>query len=144
MDEFMNIETRTNEESCKELIGSKICKTLDLGANGNLYGGRILEWLDDAGGIFAVKQILGPVVTLKFSEVLFRVPVHERDILDFYGIVKEVGNTSITIDLDVINALTQVKVCTCEIIFIHVDENGNKVAISEDRKAIINKNCGFN
>ena len=59
-----------SDEPCKELIDSKIYKTPDLGANGNVYGGRILEWLDDAGGIFAVKQILGPVVTLKFSEVL--------------------------------------------------------------------------
>jgi acyl-CoA hydrolase len=111
--------------------------------NGNVYGGRILEWLDDAGSIFAVKQILGPVVTLKFSEVFFKVPVHERDILDIYGIVKELGNTSIIVDLDVINALTLVKVCSCEIVFVHVDGKGKKLAISEERKAIIKNSCGF-
>ena len=126
----------------RNLLIRKFVKHLISGANGNVYGGRILEWLDDAGGIFAVKQILGPVVTLKFSEVLFKIPVHERDILDIYGIVKEVGNSSITVDLDVINALTNEKVCTCEIIFVHVDEKGDKLIIPEERREFINNKYG--
>lgn len=117
----------------KELICSKLCKTSDLGVNGNVFGGRILEWLDEAGGIFAAKKI-GPVVTIKVSEVLFKVPVHERDIIDIIGYVKAIGTTSITLELDSINITTKQKVCTCEIKFVHVDEKGEKLPIPDENR----------
>ncbi len=42
----MNTENDASDEPCKELIDSKICKTLDLGANGNVYGGPHLNgWM---------------------------------------------------------------------------------------------------
>jgi acyl-CoA hydrolase len=76
-------------------------------------------------------------VTLKVSEVLFKVPVHERDILEIYGKITEVGTTSITVDLDAITADDGVKVCSCEIKMVHVNEHGEKLPIPEDVKARI-------
>jgi acyl-CoA thioesterase YciA len=99
----------------KQLIVSKLCKTLDLGVNGNLFGGRLLEWLDEAGAIFAYKQVRGYVVTVKVSEVLFKIPVHERDIIDILGSVKEIGHTSITLEMDAVNVRNGMLVCSCEI-----------------------------
>ena len=136
-------DAEREQEPCKGLICSKLCKTLDLGINGNVFGGRILEWLDEAGSIFAVKQIMGPVVTLKFSEVLFKVPVHERDIIDIMGIVSDIGTTSITVDLDAINVITQQKVCTCSIVFVHVDGRGRKLPIPEEKRDAIKNSCGL-
>jgi acyl-CoA thioesterase YciA len=111
--------------------------TLDLGLNGNVFGGRIMEWLDEAAAIFVYKELKGRIVTLKVSEVLFKVPVHERDILEIYGDIKEIGTTSITVDLDAITADDGVKVCSCEIKMVHVNEFGEKEAIPEDVKARI-------
>jgi acyl-CoA thioesterase YciA len=132
-----------DSEDHSELICSKLCKTNDLGVSGNVFGGRMLEWLDEAGGIFAHKQVDGHVVTLKVSEVLFKVPVHERDILDIYGLVKEVGRTSLVVQLDVVNIKTKEKVCTCDIKFVHIDEAGEAAPIYDERRDLIKQKFGL-
>ncbi|MCD4724811.1 MAG: hypothetical protein K8R63_08205 [Bacteroidales bacterium] len=33
-----------------ELVSSQICKTGDIGIYNNLFGGKLLSWLDEAGG----------------------------------------------------------------------------------------------
>lgn len=139
----MNQDNEFIGEPYKELICSKLCKTSDLGINGNVFGGRILEWLDEAGGIFAAKKIEGAVVTIKVSEVLFKVPVHERDIIDIVGLVKDIGTTSITLELDAINWTSKQKVCTCEIKFVHVNEQGEKLPIPDEKRELIKKNYGI-
>jgi acyl-CoA thioesterase YciA len=139
----MNQDKEFCYERGKELICSKLCKTSDLGVSGNVFGGRILEWLDEAGGIFAVKKIGGAVVTIKVSEVLFKVPVHERDIIDIVGFVKAIGTTSISLELDAINITTEQTVCTCEIKFVHVNEKGDKLPIPNERREIIKKFYGL-
>ncbi|MEX2680452.1 MAG: acyl-CoA thioesterase [Candidatus Sigynarchaeota archaeon] len=97
----------------KELIVSKLCKTFDLGVNGNLFGGRMLEWLDEAGGIYAYKQLRGHVATVKVIEIVFKLPVHERDIIDMMGTLKDVGHTSITIEMDAVDMTSSALVCNC-------------------------------
>lgn len=126
------------------LITSKVCMTLDVGANGNLFGGRMLEWLDEAGAIFAYKEIGGYVVTLKVSELIFRAPVREKDIVEIYGDVKAVGNTSITIELWAMNIISGLKVVECEMIYVHVAEHGEKLAIPDDAKEKIKQDHGLN
>ena len=125
------------------MITSKVCMTLDTSTNGNLFGGRLLEWLDEAGAIFAYKQIGGHVVTLKVSEMIFKVPVREKDVVEIYGDVKAVGNTSLTVDLYAMNIKTGFKVCECEIIYVHVNEQGEKMAIPDDIKEKIKQDHGL-
>ncbi|HMF33228.1 MAG TPA: hotdog domain-containing protein [Candidatus Lokiarchaeia archaeon] len=127
----------------RELICSKACKTPDLGVSGNMFGGRLLEWLDEAGGIFAFKQIEGYVVTLMMSEVLFKVPVHERDVLDIFGLVKEIGKASLTVQLEVLNVKTKEKVCTCDIKYVHLNDAGEAVPISAERRDVIMQKFGL-
>jgi acyl-CoA thioesterase YciA len=127
----------------KQLIVSKLCKTLDLGVNGNLFGGRLLEWLDEAGAIFAYKQVRGYVVTVKVSEVLFKVPVHERDIIDIMGAVKDVGNSSITIEMDAINVRNSTLVCSCEIKYVHVNSKNEASPIADDTRVMIKGKYGI-
>ncbi|HME53528.1 MAG TPA: hotdog domain-containing protein [Candidatus Lokiarchaeia archaeon] len=128
----------------KHLIASKLCMTLDIGVNGNLFGGRMLEWLDEAGAIFAYKQIDGALVTLKMSEVLFKAPVREKDMVEIYGDVKAIGTTSITIQLWAINIKTGLKVCECEVVYVHVNDQGEKSAIPDDIKERIKQDHGLN
>ena len=127
----------------KHLITSKLCMTFDIGVNGNLFGGRMLEWLDEAGAIFAYKQIGGYLVTLKMSEVLFKAPVREKDMVEIYGDVRAVGNTSITIELYAINIKTGFKVCECEAVYVHVNERGEKAAIPDAIKEQIKQDHGL-
>jgi len=46
--------------------------TKDLGIHGNLFGGILLSWLDEAGAALATEFCHSPnVVTLKIEEMLF-------------------------------------------------------------------------
>ncbi|NMC06456.1 MAG: hypothetical protein GYA24_14665 [Candidatus Lokiarchaeota archaeon] len=131
------------DTSTKQLIVSKLCKTLDLGVNGNLFGGRLLEWLDEAGAIFAYKQVRGYVVTVKVSEVLFKVPVHERDIIDIMGRVKHVGTTSLTLEIDAVNARNDTLVCSCEIVYVRVNDKNEPSPIADDTRMMIKARFGI-
>jgi acyl-CoA thioesterase YciA len=59
-----------------ELVSSQICKTSDIGIYNNLFGGKLLAWLDEAGGTYAASICCTPyMITLKMDEVLFKKPV---------------------------------------------------------------------
>jgi acyl-CoA thioesterase YciA len=69
-----------------KLISTKICKTSDIGVNDNLFGGTMLAWLDEAGGIMASSVCCSSnLVTLKIEEVLFKEPVKVKQQIRIYG-----------------------------------------------------------
>lgn len=75
--------------------------TRDLGVGGNLFGGTMMAWMDEAAGIYAHVYTGEPrMVTLKYTELLFKHPVRERDRVDFYAGNPRTGRTSITFDIE--------------------------------------------
>ena len=84
-----------------ERVTSHICMTRDIGVGGNLFGGTMMAWMDEAAGIYAHVYTGAPrMVTLKFTEILFKHPVRERDRVDFYAGNPRIGRTSITFDVE--------------------------------------------
>ncbi len=80
------------------LISTKICKTSDIGINNNLFGGRMLSWMDESGGTMAAEESCSPnMITLKMDEVLFKKPVKVNDHIRIYGKVRNVGTSSISL-----------------------------------------------
>jgi acyl-CoA thioesterase YciA len=112
-----------------KLISTKLCKTSDIGVNENLFGGIMLSWLDEAGGIMASCVSHSPnVITLKMDEVLFKKPVKVKQQIRIYGEVEKIGNTSVSLYLearrnDLVSDDEEV-VCSTKILFVKVDENG--------------------
>jgi len=113
-----------------ELITSKLVKESDLGTHGNLFGGKLLAWLDEAGGVLASQVVDSPrVVTVKFGEIIFNKKVKVNSIVKIYGKTLKVGRTSVTLYLE---ARThnpyngdQKVVTNNEIVFVRVDEDGD-------------------
>jgi acyl-CoA thioesterase YciA len=112
-----------------ELIGKRICMTKDIGVNGNLFGGYMLCWLDESAAVFASEVVNGRVVTRKMSEIEFTNPVKVGDVVHIFGSVVKVGTTSIVIKIVAENTTTNMVVCSTDMIFVHIDENGNKKEI---------------
>ena len=84
-----------------ELISTHICKGKNVGVHGNLFGGTMLAWLDEAAAAFAAQSCDTPrVVTVKLSEVHFKKPVRVGHIIKIYADVKSIGDTSMTIRID--------------------------------------------
>ena len=49
--------------------------TKDVGFHGNLFGGLMLSWLDEAAAALAAELCESPrMVTVKISEVIFQMP----------------------------------------------------------------------
>jgi acyl-CoA hydrolase len=64
-----------------------------------LFGGRLMQWADEAAALYAMCQMrTKSIVTLKISEVLFKNPAMTGDILEFWTQTKQVGHTSLTVD----------------------------------------------
>ena len=119
-----------------QLISTHFCKAANVGYHGNLFGGTMLGWLDEAGAIFACQACDTPrMVTKKISEVVFNKPVRPGQIIKIYGEVTEVGSSSIVIRLEarrhsVYNG-RQITVCVSELTFVRVDGDGDAIPISE-------------
>ena len=55
------------------LISTHPIKKSDLGFHGNLFGGKLLAWLDSAGAAYAMEVCDSPrMVTMKIDECVFK------------------------------------------------------------------------
>mgnify|MGYP003113941726 FL=1 len=131
-----------------DLISTHICKGKNIGVHGNLFGGIMLSWLDEAGGAYASQCCDTPrMVTVKMGETVFKKPVRPGHLIKIYGEVVRVGSTSITINLEarrhsVYNG-TQVLACKSSLVFVRVDGDGAAIPLSEKvRKKYESKNTG--
>ena len=119
-----------------ELVSTHVCKTKDVGFHGNLFGGLMLSWLDEAGAAFACQICDTPrMVTKCISEVVFDKPGH---VIKIYANPVNVGNTSCTIRLEarrhsVYNGSQKI-VCTTDMKFVRIDGDGEAVPISDKVK----------
>src|SRR5438094_8394079 len=73
----------------------------DANQNGDIFGGWIMAQVDIAGGTVAGKLARGRVATVAVKEFVFKQPVQIGDLLSFYVEVEKIGNTSITVTVEV-------------------------------------------
>jgi acyl-CoA thioesterase YciA len=120
-----------------ELITRHLCKTSDLGVHGNLFGGRMLSWLDEAAAMMVTRICkTKSMVTIKMDEIIFHTPVKENHNVNIYGEVVGIGTTSISVKLvakkyDVYNE-SEVDVCSVSMVFVHITDEMKTRAIASD------------
>lgn len=108
----------------------------DTNSQGTIFGGIILSYIDIAGAIEAHRHTKMPrFVTVAMREVVFHKPVFVGDLVSFYAETTAVGNTSITVRVVVEaervgQSSERVKVTEAEVIYVAVDQNRQKTAIS--------------
>ena len=127
-----------------ELISAHICKGQDIGVHGTLFGGVMLSWLDEAGGVFASNLCETPrMVTLKLSEVVFKKPVRAGHLIKIYGELDYMRRSSIAIRLKArrhsVHSGTQRTVCRTNITYVCVDSDGEAIPISEHIRTKYNR-----
>jgi acyl-CoA thioesterase YciA len=119
-----------------DLISTHPIKKTDLGFHANLFGGKLLAWLDAAGAAMAMQVADSPrMVTIKIDECVFKKPAKEGQLLKIYGKVDRIGNTSLTLYMEArahnVYTGNQVPVLSTKIIFVRIDENGDAIPISD-------------
>ena len=123
-----------------ELISTHPIKKADLGFHANLFGGKLLAWIDAAGAAMAMEVCDTPrMVTVKIDECLFKRPAKEGQLLKIYGRVKEVGNTSLTLMLEArahnVYSGQQTIILSTNIKFVSIHESNEPMPISDKVKA---------
>ena len=118
------------------LISTHPIKKADLGFHANLFGGKMLSWIDAAGAAMAMEVCDTPrMVTIKIDECLFKRPAREGQLLKIYGRVANVGNTSLTLELEArahnVYSGQQSVILSTNIKFVRIDENNEPVPISD-------------
>ena len=108
----------------------KLIKPGDLNSRGTLFGGRILEWIDEEAAIFAICQLNSPnIVTKAMSEINFVTTGKLGDVIEFGMELVGVGTTSISIACDVRNKQTKQSIIKIDkIVFVLLDEEGKPKA----------------
>lgn len=119
-----------------QLISTHPIKKADLGFHANLFGGKLMAWIDAAGAALAMEVCDTPrMVTIKIDECIFKKPAKEGQLLKIYGKVAAVGNTSITLYLEArahnVYSGTQSVILSTNITFVRIDESGEPIPISE-------------
>ena len=120
-----------------DLITTKVCMTKDIGVHGNLFGGIMLSWLDEAGAAFACQKAHSTkMVTRSMSEVEFCRPVKVGHIVKIYGELVSINRTSIQFKLEakMFNPHTQRQkiVTSTEMVFVRIDDDGCAIPIREE------------
>lgn len=123
-----------------QLISTHPIKKADLGFHANLFGGKLMAWIDAAGAAMAMEVCDTPrMVTIKIDECIFKKPAKEGQLLKIYGKVSKIGNTSIELYLEArahnVYSGTQSVILSTNITFVRIDEGGEPVPISERVKS---------
>lgn len=107
----------------------KLVQPGDLNANGTLFGGRCLAWIDEEAAIYAaIETRHKKVVTKSMSAIDFLAPAHQGDIVEIGIALKRIGNTSITLEVLVRDLTTQKNIVYIdEMVFVCVDDSGRPV-----------------
>lgn len=119
-----------------KLISKKICMAKDIGIHGNLFGGILMAWIDEAAAAFATEYCFTPnMVTLRVGELLFRKPVKSGNHIRIYGEVVSLGTTSLTLNIEVrkysLYSGEETLVCSTNTTFVRIDDDGSPTPIGE-------------
>jgi acyl-CoA hydrolase len=98
----------------------------DLNANGTLFGGSLLKWIDEEAAIYAILQLgNGKAVTKYISEINFVSSALQGDLIEMGLTATGFGRTSMTMRAEVRNMITRQSILTIEkIVFVNVNGEG--------------------
>jgi len=127
-----------------ELISTHPIKKSDLGFHGNLFGGKLLAWMDAAAAAYAMQVADTPrIVTLLIEQCVFKKPAKEGQLIKVYGEVVTIGNTSITLYMEArshnVYSGIQSIILSTNMKFVRIDENGDAIPISDRVREKYNK-----
>jgi acyl-CoA thioesterase YciA len=119
-----------------QLISTHPIKKSDLGFHANLFGGKLLAWLDASAAAYAMEVCDTPrMVTVKIDECVFKKSAKEGQMIKIYGSVDTIGTTSITLYMEArshnVYSGKQNVILSTNIKFVRIDENNDPIPISE-------------
>ena len=122
-----------------DLLVTHPVKKSDLGFHGNLFGGKLLSWVDAALAAYAMEKCRSQnMITIAMDKCVFLKPAKEKQLVKIYAEMTKIGNTSATFNVEaraynVFRGDESVLLAT-NMTFVRVDEEGIPIPISEQVK----------
>ncbi|MDO9073687.1 MAG: acyl-CoA thioesterase [Rubrivivax sp.] len=112
-----------------ELVLRVMPMPADANANGDVFGGWIMAQVDLAGAVLPVRIAKGRIATVAVNQFIFKQPVSIGDLLSFYARVTRIGNTSVSVHVEVYAErnpadLQVVKVTEADLTYVAIDLKG--------------------
>ena len=104
----------------------KWVKPEDLNANGTLFGGRLLDWIDEEAALYTIIQLENQKVVTKYmSEIDFKSSAKQGDIIEIGIDVVKFGTASLTLSCAVRNKMTHETIITISnIVMVNIGPDG--------------------
>ena len=94
----MSVEKRRVEESLVETI--HIVRPNHLNGADRLFGGILMQWIDEVAGLVAKRHARTNVTTASVDNLRFLKGVYQKDVLVLIGRITYVGTTSMEVRVD--------------------------------------------
>jgi acyl-CoA thioesterase YciA len=113
----------------------------DTNAQGTIFGGVILSYIDQAGAIEARRQGSRLMLTVSMDKIVFHQPVFVGDLISFWTETLRIGNTSITVKV-VCEAIRgtdpqkKVLVTEAQVVYVNVGEDRKPTPIERIANAL--------
>jgi acyl-CoA hydrolase len=112
-----------------DLVTQHIVMSKDLNAHGNLFGGVMLAWIDEAAALYAMEKIAYTnIVTVNMDDINFKTPGKNGDIVQVYACIERKGKSSLTIRTVCVSindkSRDRKEIINCKVTFVCLDSEG--------------------
>ncbi|MBQ5430295.1 MAG: acyl-CoA thioesterase [Lachnospiraceae bacterium] len=121
---------KTVERSRSEV--THVVMQTDINGQGRLFGGRLMAWIDEAGGMTAMRHSTHEVITASVDNLVFKAEAKLNDMVVLIGKVTYVGNSSMEVRVDSYredNEGMRIPINRAYLTYVATDPNGRPIPV---------------
>ena len=130
---MMDNKTEFKRVSDSATENAKIVQSKDINGQSRLFGGRLMEWIDETAALAAMRHCGGLVTTCAVDNLVFKHGATLNQVVVLKSKVTYVGNTSIEVKVDTFveepDSGDHFAINHAYLVFVHVDEDGKPIPI---------------
>ena len=115
---------------------SRFCMAKDIGTHKNIFGAELMAECDNVCAVFAAEVCDTPLIVTRTMDVEFISPVKENQIFKTYVGIEKIGNSSITLLVEIrkhsVHTEKETLVLKAKTVFVRIDEEGNPIMINDN------------
>ncbi|MFV0361936.1 MAG: acyl-CoA thioesterase [Suipraeoptans sp.] len=93
----MELKKKVNDSRSETV---HIVRPNHLNGTGRLFGGTLMQWIDEIAGLVAKRHVMGNVITASVDHLDFLHPAHKNDVIVLIGKATYAGNTSMEVKVE--------------------------------------------
>ena len=129
----MNQKSEFKRISDSATENAKIVQSKDINGQNRLFGGRLMEWIDETAALAAMRHCGGLVTTCAVDQLVFEHGAMLNQVVVLKSRVTYVGNTSLEVKVDTfveeLETGDHFSINHAYLVFVHIDDNGQPVPI---------------